>query len=84
MSCGDKSEWLDKPISLPATPMEILVLQWKVSTYSDGNTKSLRWKITPHRKQLLSGGMEWSPSTREDAIHHTLSLFFEAIWWASV
>jgi hypothetical protein len=55
MSCGDKSEWLNNLIKSSVTPMEILALQWKVSTlrwkpsiYSDGNTKSLRWKITPH------------------------------------
>src|SRR5260221_1557280 len=55
MSCGLISEWYDKLIISPVTPMEILALQWKVSTLrwkasndSDGKTKALRWEITPH------------------------------------
>jgi hypothetical protein len=75
MSCGLKSEWFDKHIKSSITPMEILALQWKVSTlrwkasiYSDGNTKVLRWKITPH--SLISPSnhqsLRWKPSTHSD------------------
>jgi hypothetical protein len=55
MSCGLQSEWRNNLINSSITPMEMLALQWKVSTLqwkastdSDGNTKALRWKITPH------------------------------------
>jgi hypothetical protein len=55
MRCGLLSEWADKLISLSTTPMEILVLQWKVSTLrwkasanSDGIPKLLQWKFPPH------------------------------------
>jgi hypothetical protein len=54
MSCGLKSEWRDKHIDLSATPMEILALRWNPGNYSDGNTKSLRRKITPHNTSQIT------------------------------
>jgi len=87
MSYGLKSEWPNKPIKSLATPMEILALQWKVSTlrwnpsiYSNGNTKSLRWKITPHRKLLLTTTTLTPALIVENILPHIL----QTIWWGSV
>jgi hypothetical protein len=60
MSCGLTSEWRNNLTNSQITPMEIFALRWKVSTLrwkasndSDGITKLLRWKITPHNIAVM-------------------------------